>query len=76
MQKTLIRDKEHYLRHVLTRSLQYEEAAPGCTVPEWLPIPKPDQYPCVAIVSDPIREGQSLFFEIELVYFTDFLTVN
>lgn len=76
MQKNLVRSKVDYLRHVLKLSLQYEEESPGYSVPEWLPIPKPKQYPCIAVISDAVKEGKSLFFEIELIYFTDFLSSN
>ncbi len=76
MQKNLVRSKEDYLRHILATSLQHEEESPGYSVPEWLPIPKPEQYPCIAITSDPVREGTALFFEVELIYFTDFLNQN
>ncbi|MFT4032638.1 MAG: hypothetical protein QM669_09480 [Siphonobacter sp.] len=76
MQKTLVRTKEEYLRYILTTSLQHEESWPGCSVPEWLPVPKPTHYPCVAVASDAIREGDDLFFEVELIYFADFLNAN
>ena len=76
MNKRLVRSKEDYIRHVLTLSLHYEEESPGYAVPDWLPIPKPDRYPCIAVSSDVVKEGKSLFFEIELIYFTDFLSSN
>jgi hypothetical protein len=76
MQKSLVQNKEEYLRHILATTIQHEEEWPGCIVPGWLPVPKPETYPCIAVTSDPTPEGPDLLFDIELIYFTDFLHSN
>ncbi|MDQ1086250.1 MULTISPECIES: hypothetical protein [unclassified Siphonobacter] len=76
MKKKLVKTKEEYLKHLLALSGTYEKAWPGHQVPEWLPLPKPHHYPCIAISTDAICQGSNLLFDIELVYFTDFLSFN
>lgn len=76
MQKSLIKSKEEYLHYLLDLTGMHEQDWPGYQVPEWLPLPKPQHYPCVAISSEVICHGHDLVFEVELIYFTDFLSFN